>query len=185
MFPFFPYTNFHRLNADWILEKVKELATTVDQLRETVAQAVIDTTNSVKFTIQQLTQEQQTTARNNISAAPRLGVVYYNQSMTIDEAYKAQARQNIGAAASAEIPVSAVLYTEQSLTEAQKAQARTNIGAGTGGGGSDNAVLYTEQSLTAAQQTQARANIGAADAQLEQTVSDLNHLKAPQVRNGV
>lgn len=30
MFPWFPYTNFHRLNADWILKQVKECVETVN-----------------------------------------------------------------------------------------------------------------------------------------------------------
>ena len=180
MFPLFPYSNFHRLNADWILKKVQELATAVEQMADEVSswasritQAETDAAHAVKFTNQQLTQNQQDIARSNIGAAPRIGVVYYNEAMALSDNYKTQARTNIGAAASTDVPVSAVLYTEQSLTAAQQAQARANIGAGTGGG-SDNAVLYTEQSLTSAQQTQARANIGAADAQLEQTVSDLD-----------
>ena len=56
-------------------------------------------------------------------------VKYTEQSLTT--AQQAQARTNIGAAASTDIPIDAVKYTEQTLTDAQKTQARTNIGAGT------------------------------------------------------
>ena len=56
-------------------------------------------------------------------------VKYTEQSLTT--AQQAQARENIGAAASTDIPTDAVKYTEQTLTDAQKTQARTNIGAGT------------------------------------------------------
>lgn len=54
-------------------------------------------------------------------------VKYTEQSLTSEQ--QAQARENIGAAASDDIPTDAVKYTEQTLTDAQKAQARTNIGA--------------------------------------------------------
>jgi hypothetical protein len=56
-------------------------------------------------------------------------VKYTEQSLTT--AQQAQARENIGAAASDDIPTDAVKYTAQTLTDAQKTQARTNIGAGT------------------------------------------------------
>lgn len=56
-------------------------------------------------------------------------VKYTEQSLT--SAQQAQARENIGAAASTDIPTDAVKYTAQTLTDAQKTQARENIGAGT------------------------------------------------------
>jgi hypothetical protein len=56
-------------------------------------------------------------------------VKYTEQDLTT--AQQAQARENIGAAASDGIPTDAVKYTAQTLTDAQKTQARTNIGAGT------------------------------------------------------
>ena len=45
----YPYTNFHGLNLDWILEKVKELDDKVnndvmDWIRETVSQLIIQDT---------------------------------------------------------------------------------------------------------------------------------------------
>ena len=57
-------------------------------------------------------------------------VKYTEQSLTT--AQQAQARENIGAAASDDIPTDAVKYTAQSLTAAQKSQARQNIGASDG-----------------------------------------------------
>jgi surface protein len=56
-------------------------------------------------------------------------VKYTEQELTDEQ--QAQARENIGAAASDDIPTDAVKYTAQTLTDAQKTQARTNIGAGT------------------------------------------------------
>ena len=56
-------------------------------------------------------------------------VKYTEQDLTAEQ--QAQARENIGAAASDDIPTDAVKYTAQTLTDAQKTQARTNIGAGT------------------------------------------------------
>ena len=56
-------------------------------------------------------------------------VKYTEQTLTT--AQQAQARENIGAAASDDIPTDAVKYSAQTLTDAQKTQARTNIGAGT------------------------------------------------------
>lgn len=53
-------------------------------------------------------------------------VKYTEQSLTSEQ--QAQARENIGAAASDDIPTDAVKYTAQTLTAAQKTQARTNIG---------------------------------------------------------
>lgn len=57
-------------------------------------------------------------------------VKYTEQSLTSEQ--QAQARENIGAAASDDIPIDAVKYTAQTLTDAQKTQARTNIGASDG-----------------------------------------------------
>lgn len=53
-------------------------------------------------------------------------VKYTEQSLTSEQ--QAQARENIGAAASDDIPTDSVKYTAQTLTDAQKTQARTNIG---------------------------------------------------------
>ena len=57
-------------------------------------------------------------------------VKYTEQSLTT--AQQAQARENIGAAASDDVPTDAVKYTAQTLTNAQKSQARQNIGASDG-----------------------------------------------------
>lgn len=57
-------------------------------------------------------------------------VKYTEQSLTSEQ--QAQARENIGAAASTDIPTDAVKYTAQTLTDAQKSQARQNIGASDG-----------------------------------------------------
>jgi hypothetical protein len=71
-----PFSNFHELNADWILKAVDEVKTSVELLRgrfETLVLRVnnIDaaTQNTVKYTEQEPTTEQQATARANINAA--------------------------------------------------------------------------------------------------------------------
>ena len=68
-------------------------------------------------------------AMNSGGGGEDYSVKYTEQSLTTEQ--QAQARENIGAAASDDIPTDAVKYTAQTLTDAQKTQARTNIGAGT------------------------------------------------------
>jgi hypothetical protein len=87
-------------------------------------------------------------------------VKYVAQSLTTEQ--KLQARSNIGAAASADIPTDYVAYSVQELTTAQQEQARTNIDAPSTSDIPDDYIAYSEQSLTSAQKTQARTNIGAA-----------------------
>lgn len=170
----FPYTNFHELNADWILNKMKQSLAALEEALEGVssyesrlerAEQDIDALEDSRVSYaaeQQLNSGQQLTARGNIGAAPAIGVVYYNQDQTLSEDYKARARANIGAADAAVMPdVSDVVRTSpQTLTGDQKLQARENIGA------AENtlpgAVKYSAaQSLTDAEKLQARENIGA------------------------
>ncbi len=61
-FPRFPYTDFHQLNADWILEKVRQMAHTVEQY-------ATDLANVVRVTAQTFTSGEKQQARENISAA--------------------------------------------------------------------------------------------------------------------
>lgn len=68
-------------------------------------------------------------AMNSGGGGEDYSVKYTEQSLTTEQ--QAQARENIGAAASTDIPTDAVKYSAQALTDAQKTQARTNIGAGT------------------------------------------------------
>lgn len=126
-----------------------------------------DVAGTVKYnTEQQLTLEQQLTARGNIGAAPAIGVVYYNEAQSLSDAYKTQARNNIGAAAAGDVPAidGVVRYDEsQSLTDGQKTQARSNIGAAAASAIPDvsDVLRYSSQSLTTPQKQQARENIGA------------------------
>ena len=82
---------------------------------------------------QQLTVEQQATARENIGAISRtdMDVCVQVYEQTFNSTEQAQARSNIGAADASAIPdVSDMLrYSVQSLTTGQKSQARENIGA--------------------------------------------------------
>lgn len=138
-----------------------------------------DAAGSVKYNAQQqLTTEQQATARGNIGAAPAVGVVYYNTAQSLSDAYKTLARNNIGAAAAGDVPTieGVVRYDEsQSLTDGQKTQARSNIGAAAASAIPDvtDVIRYSTQSLTDGQKTQARANIGAAASSAIPDVSDV------------
>lgn len=182
-FNLFPYSNFHKLNTDWILKKLQEMIATITQKSEDV-DAAVETVSGYELRLegveagvhdldvsrvsyrhrQELTDEQQETARGNIGAAPARGVVMYNEAQLLDDTYKAQARNNIGALGSADLPdVSDVVrYSAQTPTDAQKLQARTNIGAAAAGDIPTGVVLYSEaQSLTTTERFQARENIGA------------------------
>lgn len=196
----FPYTNFHELNADWILNKMKQSLAALEEALEGVssyesrlerAEQDIDALEDSRVSYaaeQQLNSGQQLTARGNIGAAPAIGVVYYNQDQTLSENYKARARANIGAADAAVMPdVSDVVRTSpQTLTSDQKLQARENIGA------AENtlpgAVKYSAaQSLTDAQKLQGRENIGAqvAGSYVQYTRQALSPTEASMARDNI
>lgn len=61
-FPRFPYTDFHSLNADWILNKMREMAQTVEQYAE-------DLSHVVRVTAQSFNNNEKQQARENIGAA--------------------------------------------------------------------------------------------------------------------
>lgn len=205
IFSRFPYTDFHRLNADWILDKIKEMLGLTRQAAEDAAEAAetVETygdrltvveakaDGAVRFDVeQQLSGEQQTRARANVGAAPALGVVMYNTAQLLGDSYKAQARSNIGAASSAvEAPAAGAVRfdTDQSLTNTQKAQARENIGAADATLMPTDAVRYNAaQSLSGNQQSRARTNIGAASADdLHAVASDLDALELAAVRSDI
>ena len=204
-FPFFPYCDFHALNADWILKKMRQMCAFIKTKSEEVDTAVesIEGYNArltdaednirtlqnsaVSYAAEQhLTPEQKTRARGNISAAPAVGVVYYNEEQLLSDAYKETARDNIGAASAADLSDvgsdvqtldaavtalqnSAVSYAaEQHLTPEQKTRARENISAAPAVG----VVYYNEEQLLSdAYKETARDNIGAASAA---DLSDVN-----------
>lgn len=97
----------------------------------------------VSLSPQNLTPEQETTARLNINAADLDDL---NDLQNVVAEVKDSAAE-------------AVLFTTQVLTEKQKADARSNIGAI----GGDDAVKTYRQSLNDVQKAQARDNIGAAN----------------------
>ena len=165
IFSRFPYTDFHRLNADWILDKIKEILGLAQDAKEAAEQAASDAENLsrgvVRFDVSQtLTDEEGARARGNIGAAPNRGTVRYDVAQVLTEAEETLARGNIGAA-----PIRGIVRydTIQALSDAQKAQARSNIGALGAGDVPSGVVLYDQaQELTVPQQQQARENIGAA-----------------------
>lgn len=186
IFSRFPYSDFHRLNADWILDKIKEMLGLTRQAADDAAAAADDAaaaaasadeaaTGSVRYDrVQDLTALQQGQARANILAAPAdmFGAVRYDTVQLLENPQKTRARSNIGAASAADladvedIAGGAVRYdVPQELTDAQKTAARTNIGAAAQGSAPApaGAVLYDQsQSLTSEQQGTARNNINAA-----------------------
>ena len=166
IFSRFPYSDFHRLNADWILEKLKEMI----GLTEDAAEAAQEAAETVAGYDERLTAVE----------ADAAGAVRFDESQTLNTTQKTQARNNIGAAsASALETLDDVVWTQgssitalqagsvradqvQSFSDAQKLQARTNIGAAASADIPADYVAYTAQSLTNDQKTQARNNISAA-----------------------
>lgn len=92
-------------------------------------------------------------------------VQYTQQSLT--DAQKSQARMNIGAASSGDIPSVPVISTDISadassdLKTASPKAVKAYVDAHSGSGTDPEAVKYTSQSLTTSQKEQARTNIGA------------------------
>lgn len=146
-YPTYPYTDFHRLNGDYLLEKVNQAAADAKTAQEnaeaaiaTAAEAGEAALTAVRYEEQQLTDAQKEQARENIDAADTsvYGSIARISSTSVrtvaqelSSAEKAQARENIDAASVSQLPdFSDVVRTSvQTLTDGQKAQARTNIGA--------------------------------------------------------
>lgn len=175
IFSRFPYTDFHRLNADWILEKVKEAAEAVAESLGLVQQSAADAAASAEAAQQAAS-----------------GSVRYDRAQELTQAQQRQAQTNMnvvdaGVTAMIQLSVSELnartvqVDQPQSFTSAQQAQARSNIGAASEadftdwaegveeilemqGRDLDKCVRFDQQSLTTAEQTQARSNIGAAAA---------------------
>lgn len=180
-FNMFPYSNLHNLNLDWILNTVKTMAAAVEAAAGTVETYAARLTQA-ETNIQAITPAANGAVRHDVSqaldaanrrrAATNIHAVSYDATLlSADE--RSQARSNIGAAASADIPdVSDVVrVTAQTFSTLQKAQARANIEAvsssqlntldGRVQTLESNTVRVTSQSFTDAQKTQARTNIGA------------------------
>lgn len=146
-YPTYPYTDFHRLNGDYLLEKVNQAAADAKTAQEnaeaaiaTAAEAGAAALTAVRYEEQELTDAQKEQARENIDAADTsvYGSIARISSTSVrtvaqelSEAEKARARENIDAASVDQLPdFSDVVRTSaQTLTDGQKAQARTNIGA--------------------------------------------------------
>lgn len=176
IFSRFPYTDFHRLNADWILEKVKEAAASVAEALGLVQQSAADAAaaaaaaeqaaeGSVRYDrAQELTQAQQRQAQTNMNV--------------VDASVTAMIQLSVS-----ELNARAVQVDQpQSFTSEQQAQARSNIGAASAAGltqlsdevwGQGSAITTLQagavqadriQAFTDAEKARARANIGAAEA---------------------
>lgn len=176
-FNMFPWTNLHNLNTDWILNTIKTLKSqvesTLEQVTETLEQVTGSLANAVLYISQSHNETDRKQACSNIHA-----VSYDNAPLSSENA--AQARTNIGAVSSSDIPdiSNVVTYSVQSPTSEQKTVARNNIGAAskTGLDNLELAVAAQSQTLndcvrftaqtgqTDAQKAQARNNIGAISA---------------------
>lgn len=165
MFPFFPYSNFHRLNADWILKRVQELATTVETAAASIATWADRITQAQTDAAAAVSTANSAAATANSAAATALDAITAAQSAS---ANAITALDNAAAAQSA--AANTVKYTEQQLTASQAQTARGNIGAASEEDLTsaqryiNHAVRWDAQTLTEAQKTQARDNIGAAQA---------------------
>lgn len=174
IFSRFPYTDFHRLNADWILDKVKEAAQAVAESLGLVQQSAADAAAAAAAAEQAVD-----------------GSVRYDRVQTLSAAQQRQGQTNLNVVdasvvATLQLSVSdlnsrAVQVDQpQAFTTQQQAQARANIGAASQEDLVDdvtalgnlidmnssqirNCVRYDmAQVLTDAQKAQARSNIGAA-----------------------
>lgn len=180
----FPFTNFHELNLDWVIEFI------------TSAKAWWESLSPVLYTRQELHTSEQLQARQNIGAAAdselkeiasqiedigqgnedavrytaqsgfsnlqreqacqNIGAVTFLDDQIINTTEQQHARNNIGAAAKVDVDSKVSFAATQALTTDQQRMARENIGAAPAG-----AVAFDRaQSLTSEQQAQARANIG-------------------------
>lgn len=172
----FPYTDFHRLNADWILDKIEEMMGITQEAAETVETyddrlTAVETAaaGAVRFdSTQSLTSSQQQKARNNIDAASAGGLTTLSETVWgIESTVERCVRTDI----------------QQSFNSSEQAMARDNIGAASQVdlNNLDQALDYCVQvvdqtnDFTAAQRTQARRNIGAASSS---TVDDLDQAVA-------
>lgn len=162
----FPYTDFHRLNADWILEKVKKAADDAAEAAEDAEEAA-ETVAGYESRLEEAERAAE-------------GSVRFDLEQDLNSTQQAQGRANIGAAASSQIislgttvaglgtrltaiETNAVRAdTSQSFNSTQQAQARTNIGAASSAIETNAVRADTAQSFNTAQQTQARTNIDAA-----------------------
>lgn len=155
-FPKFPWTNFHQLNADWLLETVESLKASVEETLATLhdydsrlssAEGDIDDLQaelaSVSSQVRSLTQ---TLAQLRADA-----VLTTSQSLTSEK--QTQARQNIAAAAAADLTALATSVNNSLQTINQQLNGLSLV-----------SVKTVSQSLTAAQKATARANIEAAQA---------------------
>lgn len=173
IFSRFPYTDFHRLNADWILEKVKAAAEAVAESLGLVQQSAADAAAAAEAAEQAVA-----------------GSVRYDRAQELTSQQKLQAQQNmnvVDASHIAQIELFArdldsrsVQVEQQNFGSAQQAQARANIAAASAAGltqlsdvvwGQGSAITTLQagavqadriQAFTDAQKAQARANIGAA-----------------------
>lgn len=177
MFPFFPYTNFHELNADWVLKTVKQIADAVSQFADNLAHVVRVTAQNFTVDEQRIAcgniravsyHTQSTSAADRTVARANLQAVGY-EAQNLTDAQKTAARDNIGAISENDLPdiSDVVRYSAQVSTDAQKQTARENIGAASQTDMSaaeaniQRAVRWDAQTLSDAQKAQARSNIGA------------------------
>lgn len=178
IFSRYPYTDFHRLNADWILDQVKASAAAAAQAAEdaeTAANIVTaydtrltlvegDVAGTVRFDdVQELTDIQRTQARANIGAASTAQIISLGETAA-----------GLGTRITT-LETTSVSYTPQSATSTEKVQARTNIAAASAADVTQlthdlqslaaiTVRVNSAQSFTDAQKLQARQNIGAASA---------------------
>lgn len=190
----YPYTNFHELNADWIIEEIQKAAAAVRDAKAEVDAAVAimqgydEHLSILDQGISSLSGQILTVAGNlstlagvvetqgdrinsmnaGLSDLASHAVQTYEQEFS--DAEQAQARTNIGAVAltaynSNKQRVDAILEYQGNQISALEVSTATQAGQITAlQADMANTVKFTTQNLTNAQKLQARQNIGAAAA---------------------
>lgn len=119
----------------------------------------------VEYLPQALTDEQMSTARDNIGAISSVegGAFVSYEAQTLTDPEKAQARDNIDAVSSLDAGdfVSYAIDQSGTLTDVEKETARNNIGAISEAGSGGNFIAFdADQTLTETEKIQARRNAG-------------------------
>ena len=194
MFPKFPYTDFHRLNADWILEKMKAAEQAViaakadvdaavaivqgyEEALTTLGQSVSHLAGQVGTVASGLSELAGTVATQadrinsiNTGLTDLAGHAVQTYEQEFSEAEKAQARQNIGAVSQADYSsnnnrINVILeYQTNQITNLELSDTAQAGRITTLEAAAQLAVRYVPMTLTNAQKLQARQNIGAAAA---------------------
>ena len=154
----YPYTNFHDINLDWVLEKTKECVEKVGAA-ESVAQQAQDTAQTAKTTA----ETAQTEAATAVQTAANSATVAQEAKATAD-GIDAKATQALEKAGNAESEVGSA--TQAAAAATQAAQNATNTAAA--------AQTAAENAQAAAQAANNTANQAESTATEAKNIADTN-----------